>query len=211
MRDKAFNALNKQVGQMAEDLAKRNPGTLPSDTKVNPAHQGSSSKHAQVKQVTTLRSGKVYDKKVDAPPTFVEGVVEDVDEDEESDSEETPIASNKQPDVILGRPFFATAHAKINCVDGTVHMTFGNRKLRMNMFSPVTNFSTHDTCFMADIIDSCVPCYDPVVSKDNTVEVFSMFDRLEKEHMQELMDAEKEVEVKATQELSSREDSRFLE
>ncbi|KAD4888551.1 hypothetical protein E3N88_20624 [Mikania micrantha] len=82
MRDKAFNALNKQVGQMAEDLAKRNPGTLPSDTKVNPAHQGSSSKHAQVKQVTTLRNGKVYDNKVDVPPTFVEGVVEDVDEDE---------------------------------------------------------------------------------------------------------------------------------
>ncbi|KAD6454877.1 hypothetical protein E3N88_09583 [Mikania micrantha] len=393
MRDKAFNALNKQVEQMAEDLEKRNPGTLPSDTKVNPAHQGSSSKHAQVKQVTTLRSGKMYDNKVDAPSTFVEGVVEDVNEDEESDSEETPIASKpvskpefvsnqttkeapfpaalvkpdlsnkikrgpqqdemwevfkqvkinlplldaikqvpayakylkelctqkrqpklpkkldvnvqvsailsgalppkledpgtplisiqigdftseralldlgasisillgslydqfdfgplqkadttvmladltpklprgvltdvivkvedfyypvdflvldyvsgiqgRQPDVILGRPFLATAHAQINCVDGTVDMTFGNRKLRMNMFSPVTNLSTHDTCFMADIIDSCVPCYDPVVSKDNTVEVFSVFDRLEKEHIQELMDAEKDVEVKATQE-----------
>ncbi|KAD4586290.1 hypothetical protein E3N88_23891 [Mikania micrantha] len=363
MRDKAFNALNKQVGQMAEDLAKRNPRTLPSDTKVSPAHQGSSSKHAQVKQVTTLRNGKVYVNKVDVPPTFVEGVVEDVDEDEESDSEETPIASkpvtkpecvsnkttkeapflealvkpdlsNKtkggpqqdemwevfkqvkinpplldaikqvpayakylkdlctqkrqhklpkkldvnvqvsailsgslppkledpgtplisiqigdftseralldlgasisilpgslydqfdfgplqkadttvvladltpklpggQLDVILGRPFLATAHAQINCVDGTVDMTFGNRKLHMNMFSPVTNFATHDTCFMEDIIDSCVPCYDPVVSKDNTVEVFSVFDRMENEHIQELMDAEKDVEVKATQE-----------
>ncbi|KAD4386230.1 hypothetical protein E3N88_26399 [Mikania micrantha] len=106
----------------------------------------------------------------------------------------------RQPDVILGRPFLATAHAQINCVDGTVDMTFGNRKLRMNMFSPVTNLSTHDTCFMADIIDSCVPCYDPVVSKDNTVEVFSVFDRLDNEHIQELMDAEKDVEVKATQE-----------
>ncbi|KAD6454785.1 hypothetical protein E3N88_09491 [Mikania micrantha] len=93
MRDKAYNALNKQVGQMAEDLAQRNPGTLPSDTKVNLAHQGSSSKHAQVKQVTTLRSGKVHDNKVDSPRTFVEGVMEDVDEDEKSDSEETPIAS----------------------------------------------------------------------------------------------------------------------
>ncbi|KAD7477782.1 hypothetical protein E3N88_00918 [Mikania micrantha] len=84
----------------------------------------------------------------------------------------------RQPDVILGRPFLATAHAQINCVDGTVDMT------------SVTE----------NIIDSCVPCYDPIVSKDNTVEVFSVFDRLDNEHIQELMDAEKDVEVKATQE-----------
>ncbi|KAD7478924.1 hypothetical protein E3N88_02060 [Mikania micrantha] len=48
IRDKAFNALNKQVGQMAEELARRNPGTLPSDTHVNPAHQGSGSKNLHV-------------------------------------------------------------------------------------------------------------------------------------------------------------------
>ncbi|KAD6453730.1 hypothetical protein E3N88_08436 [Mikania micrantha] len=87
----------------------------------------------------------------------------------------TPKLPRGQSDVILGRPFLATAHAQINCVDGTVDMTF-------------------------DIIDSCVPCYDPVVSKNNIVEVFSVFDRLENEHIQELMEAEKDVEVKATQE-----------
>ncbi|KAD4983145.1 hypothetical protein E3N88_19816 [Mikania micrantha] len=47
MRDKAFNAFNKQVGQMAEDLSKRNPGTLPSDITINPQHHSASSKNTR--------------------------------------------------------------------------------------------------------------------------------------------------------------------
>ncbi|KAI3793655.1 hypothetical protein L1987_36275 [Smallanthus sonchifolius] len=93
IRDKAFVALNKQVGQIAEQLSQRPPGTLPSDTQVNPAHQSSSQKNAQVNQVITLRSGKEVNNNVTPPPPFVEGIVEDVNESEESDSEEPVIAS----------------------------------------------------------------------------------------------------------------------
>ncbi|XP_076949356.1 uncharacterized protein LOC143621976 [Bidens hawaiensis] len=62
----------------------------------------------------------------------------------------------KQPNVILGRPFLATSHAHIDCAHGTVDMTFGNRKLRLNMFSSNTNSLFNDECFMADIIDGCI-------------------------------------------------------
>ncbi|KAI3743725.1 hypothetical protein L1987_56790 [Smallanthus sonchifolius] len=393
IRDKAFVALNKQVGQIAEQLSQRPPGTLPSDTQVNPAHQSSSQKNAQVNQVITLRSGKEVNNNVTPPPPFVEGIVEDVNESAESDSEEPVIASKpvlnnnspsenvvnkapfpsalvkpdksnkskrgpqqdelwevfkqvkinlplldaikqvpayarylkdlctqkrqprlpkkldvnvqvsailsgalppklddpgtplisiqigdfkseralldlgasisilpgslydqfdfgplkkvdttvvladltpklprgvltdvlvkvgefyypvdflvldyvsgiqgRQPDVILGRPFLATAHAIIDCVSGTIDMTFGNWKMRLNMFTNVTNPPVCDTCFMADIVDRCVPCYEPLVSKENISDDCSVFDRVEREHMQELIEAEREVELKAAQE-----------
>ncbi|XP_021986493.1 uncharacterized protein LOC110882912 [Helianthus annuus] len=48
-------------------------------------------------------------------------------------------SKNTHPPVILGRPFLATAHAIINCVDGTVSMRFGDRELRLNVFSDATN------------------------------------------------------------------------
>ncbi|KAJ0527373.1 putative aspartic peptidase domain superfamily [Helianthus annuus] len=51
----------------------------------------------------------------------------------------TTSSKNTQPPVILGRPFLATAHAIINCVDGTVNMKFGDCELRLNVFSGVTN------------------------------------------------------------------------
>ncbi|KAD6118795.1 hypothetical protein E3N88_10066 [Mikania micrantha] len=63
----------------------------------------------------------------------------------------------KQPNVILGRPFLATAHALIDCCSGTVDMAFGNRKVRLNVFSNVSNSLVSDECFMADIIDRCHP------------------------------------------------------
>ncbi|KAJ0857449.1 putative transcription factor interactor and regulator CCHC(Zn) family [Helianthus annuus] len=48
-------------------------------------------------------------------------------------------SKNTHPPVILGRPFLATAHAIISCVDGTVSMKFGDRELRLNVFSDATN------------------------------------------------------------------------
>ncbi|XP_022040270.1 uncharacterized protein LOC110942814 [Helianthus annuus] len=48
-------------------------------------------------------------------------------------------SKNTHPPVILGRPFLATAHAIINCVDGTVSMKFGDRELRLNVFSDATD------------------------------------------------------------------------
>ncbi|KAJ0456881.1 putative aspartic peptidase domain superfamily [Helianthus annuus] len=48
-------------------------------------------------------------------------------------------SKNTHSPVILGRPFLATAHAIINCVDGTVSMKFGDRELRLNVFSNATD------------------------------------------------------------------------
>ncbi|XP_076929188.1 uncharacterized protein LOC143593442 [Bidens hawaiensis] len=59
--------------------------------------------------------------------------------------------------VILGRPLLNTAHAIIDCRFGTVDMAFGNRKMRLNLFTNVSNSLASEECFMADIIDGCVP------------------------------------------------------
>jgi len=49
VRDKSHEALTRQVGQLAEDLGrlKGSGGRLPSDTTVNPQHQGSNSKNTR--------------------------------------------------------------------------------------------------------------------------------------------------------------------
>ena len=36
--------------------------------------------------------------------------------------------------IILGRPFFATANAIINCRNGVMQLTFGNMTLELNIF-----------------------------------------------------------------------------
>ncbi|KAJ0938200.1 putative transcription factor interactor and regulator CCHC(Zn) family [Helianthus annuus] len=62
----------------------------------------------------------------------------------------------KQPTVIWGRPFLATANAQIDCRTGTVDMTFGNRRLRLHVFSGLMNPPVDDECYMADIVDTCI-------------------------------------------------------
>ena len=37
--------------------------------------------------------------------------------------------------IILGRPFFATSNAIINCRNGVMHVTFGNMTLELNIFN----------------------------------------------------------------------------
>ncbi|XP_076895280.1 uncharacterized protein LOC143547847 [Bidens hawaiensis] len=63
----------------------------------------------------------------------------------------------QQQNVILGRPFLNTAHAIIDCRFGTVDMAFGNRKMHLNVFTNVAISLASEACFMADIIDGCVP------------------------------------------------------
>ena len=46
-----------------------------------------------------------------------------------------PIASGpNNVAIILGRPFFATSNAIINCRNGVMHLTFGNMTLELNIF-----------------------------------------------------------------------------
>ena len=42
--------------------------------------------------------------------------------------------SHHQVPIILGRPFFATANAIINCRNGVMQLTFGNMNLELNIF-----------------------------------------------------------------------------
>ncbi|XP_076924243.1 uncharacterized protein LOC143586628 [Bidens hawaiensis] len=101
----------------------------------------------------------------------------------------------KQPTVILGRPFLATANAKIDGRTGIVDVAFGNHKLRLNVFTHVNNSPVDDECFMADIIDQCIPLYDSVVDTNVTTETCFMFDRLQVETDKQLEEEEKKLEV----------------
>ncbi|XP_076897061.1 uncharacterized protein LOC143550262 [Bidens hawaiensis] len=104
---------------------------------------------------------------------------------------------SKQPTVILGRPFLATANAKIDCQTSTVDLAFGNHKLRLNVFTHVNNFPVDYECFIADIIDECILLYDSVVDTDGTTETCFMFDRLQVEIDKQLEEEEKKLEVAA--------------
>ncbi|XP_021992121.1 uncharacterized protein LOC110888932 [Helianthus annuus] len=107
------------------------------------------------------------------------------------------IENTKQPNVILGRPFLATANALIDCRNGTVDITFGNRKVRLNAFSRASDSLVNDECFMADIIDGCYPHE----SGECTIETCFVCDRELAEAELELEYVEEELEVMAAREL----------
>ncbi|XP_021986593.1 uncharacterized protein LOC110883035 [Helianthus annuus] len=102
---------------------------------------------------------------------------------------------NNQPNVILGRSFLATTHAQIDCRTGTVYMTFGNKKVRLNVFSNVSDMFQSDECFMADIIDGC----DPHV-EDKMPECCLFCDWVEENHMCDLEEEVRKLEAQAVQE-----------
>ena len=66
-------------------------------------------------------------------------------------------------------------------------MTFGNRKLRLNVFSSGANSLVNDECYMADIVDTCIPICDTVVDEENTIENCFMFDRSHVETVRSIM------------------------
>ena len=49
------------------------------------------------------------------------------------DTEPVPNPSKQIP-VILGRPFLATADANVNCRTGVMKVSFGNMKVKLNIF-----------------------------------------------------------------------------
>ena len=49
------------------------------------------------------------------------------------DTEPITVGPNHVP-IILGRPFFATSNAIINCWNGVMQLTFGNMTLELNIF-----------------------------------------------------------------------------
>ncbi|XP_059626936.1 uncharacterized protein LOC132269694 [Cornus florida] len=79
--------------------------------------------------------------------------------------------------VILGRPFLATANASINCRNGVMDLSFGNMKVRLNIFN-ASNCPLYDKdCFLIDSIDKCVEEMAPfALTKDPLEACLSYFD-----------------------------------
>jgi hypothetical protein len=70
-------------------------------------------------------------------------------------------------------------------------MTFGNRKVRLNVFFNTSNSLASDDCFMADIIDGC----HPHPNEEDITETCVLCDKKELEHDAILDKLEKEEEV----------------
>jgi hypothetical protein len=58
--------------------------------------------------------------------------------------------------VILGRPFLATANACINCRTGVMEISFGNMKVRLNIFNAFQHAPDQNECFFVDHIEEYV-------------------------------------------------------
>ncbi|GJU15779.1 putative nucleotidyltransferase, ribonuclease H [Tanacetum coccineum] len=76
-----------------------------------------------------------------------------------------------QPTIILGRPFLATIDARINCRTSAMNITFGNKKLRLNVFNSV-NSPTMNECYQVDVIDEEVQKYTPRTLKDDPLDFY---------------------------------------
>jgi hypothetical protein len=58
--------------------------------------------------------------------------------------------------IILGRPFLATANACINCQTGVMEISFGNTKVRLNIFNAFQHAPDQNECFFVDYIEEYV-------------------------------------------------------
>ncbi|XP_076954069.1 uncharacterized protein LOC143628334 [Bidens hawaiensis] len=103
------------------------------------------------------------------------------------------VDSKRQPNVILGRPFLATANALINCRTEVVDMDFGNKNLRLNVFSNVSNSLVSDECFADEVINGL----NPHESEDDATEECAICCRKTVKHVLQLQEEEKAVELYA--------------
>ncbi|GAV60813.1 hypothetical protein CFOL_v3_04341, partial [Cephalotus follicularis] len=69
---------------------------------------------------------------------------------------ETP-AIGKPHSINLGCPFLATANACINCRSGAMDISFGNEKLKINIFNAPLGLQGEDACFAIDRVDRTYP------------------------------------------------------
>ena len=72
--------------------------------------------------------------------------------------------------VILGRPFLATANACINCWTGVMEISFGNMKVRLNIFNTFQHILDHNECFFVDHIEDYVKDSFPSLLADDPLE-----------------------------------------
>jgi len=92
---------------------------------------------------------------------------------------------DSQPTIILGRPCLATMNAQINCRTGAMDITFGNRKLRMNIFNTGSNSPTDHECFQIDVIDDLVHQFTPKILNSDPLGIFLSYDRNDTSEVEE--------------------------
>ncbi|XP_021979880.1 uncharacterized protein LOC110876005 [Helianthus annuus] len=100
VRDKSHKALEKQVGQLAEEMAqiRGSGGRLPSDTAMNPKHQSSSTgnvRNVHISAVSLLPNDEICSVQSIPPPQYVDGVVENISDEPESENEQETISQSK--------------------------------------------------------------------------------------------------------------------
>ncbi|GAV61651.1 hypothetical protein CFOL_v3_05178, partial [Cephalotus follicularis] len=91
---------------------------------------------------------------------------------------ETPVIG-KPYSIILGRPFLATANASINCRSGAMDITFGNKKLRINIFNAPLGPQGEEACFAIDNLDRRYPrsfVDDDCEADSDTIEINALLD-----------------------------------
>ncbi|KAD2804377.1 hypothetical protein E3N88_37754 [Mikania micrantha] len=103
-----------------------------------------------------------------------------------------PTVQKEQVTVILGRPFLATTNAQINCRDSLVSMTFGNRKLNLNILSKAFTYVIENKCSMIGTTNKCPLIYNE--NEGDTIEKEFMFDRSHEKNDKKVMNEEQNVE-----------------
>ena len=75
----------------------------------------------------------------------------------------------RQVPIILGRPILATTNACINCRTGVMDVSFGNKKLRLNIFDASQGPST-DSCFTINTLEDTTEEATPIILAQDPLE-----------------------------------------
>ena len=86
--------------------------------------------------------------------------------------------------IILGRPFLATANANINYKTGAIDISFGDQKVRINIFNASKYTQKEESCLVIDLIDE-------------TVEINFFLDLMEDDFLNEPIEETQNQEVNA--------------
>ncbi|GAV64965.1 hypothetical protein CFOL_v3_08480 [Cephalotus follicularis] len=119
---------------------------------------------------------QLADRSLKIPKGFIEDVLVKVDElyfpvdflvlDMETSS------NGKPQSIILGRPFLATANVYINYRSGAMDISFGNKKLRLNIFNASLGPRGKEDCFAIDMIDEVVSEFAPETLVNNSLQKY---------------------------------------
>ena len=111
------------------------------------------------------------------------------------DNEDT--CNSSQPTIILGRPILATMNAQINCRSGAMDVSFGNKKMTLNVFHNFSNAPSEPECNQFGTCCGATPYQPPNIMQPDPLEVSfdeNRFKRLEMEDLQGIFDGRIPIE-----------------